>query len=142
MAGITIAQKVVAAPSLVVEYTTPTYVVTAARAPVVEFIARALAVFAIPALVVEYIEPAPARPVDENVAPATAESSVAAAPAEYAAPASVAEYIVSAVYVLPVPNTGTCGRVHRASTCRAGLASAGARRPPHRWHCIFAAPPA
>ena len=76
----------VAAPSLVVEYTTPTYVVTAARAPV--------PVFPIQALVVEHITPAPARAVDENVAPAPAVSK---------SPVPVVRYIEPAPAVPDLP---------------------------------------
>ena len=94
MEGITPAHGVVAAPSLVVEYTTPTYVVTAARAPVVEFIAPALPVFATPALVVEHITPAPAKAVDENVAPA---------PAVLKSPVPVVRYIEPAPAVPDLP---------------------------------------
>ena len=86
-------------------------------------------------MVVEYIAPAPARPVDENVAPAT--PNHAWQRLQLSMPRqSVAECIVSAVYVLPMPNTGTPGRVHRASACvgrvRREWPNTSRQRLPHR----------
>ena len=105
-----------AAPAPVDEYVAPAPAVSAAPAPVDEYVASALAVSAAPAPVDEYVAPAPAvsaapAPVEEYVAPAPAVSAapapveeyIAPAPAVSAAPAPVEEYIAPAPAVSAAP---------------------------------------
>ena len=79
----------------------PALAVSAAPAPVDEYVAPAPALSAAPAPVVEYIAPAAAV----SAAPVPVEEYIAPAPAVYAAPAPVEEYIAPnpAVYASPAP---------------------------------------
>ena len=105
-----VAPAVSAAPAPVEEYVAHAPAVSAAPAPVEEYVAHAPAVFAAPAPVDMFVAPAPAV----SSAPAPVEEYIAPAPAVSAAPAPVVEYTAhAAVFAAPA-----MGRVHRACRVR------------------------